>query len=259
MLRSALPPLLALALVACGPAPDEPTPQPPSAPAAAPQLVERSNRLCRAVDDLQQAVTGFLAAPGEAPLVTARSAWHDAHDAYRLVLSDYQQAGVLPPQIHEDRDPIDAYPMLPGYLDQVPGYPRSGLIYSEVPLTPDVLADEHQSTDFHYLTLGFHPLEFMLWGNPGESVSDQTSKFVAGQSPESGEAIDVAERRHDLTRLIAVALQRHSRQLCQDAEQRRLTAALSNAQALDTLVTSAEAVAHENTGDTSPVSEEARE
>jgi len=249
--RTTLLPLLGLILTACSPAPED-TPPSLALPAqAAPALAARSNELCQATHRLQQQIVAFLDAPAEASLTDARQAWQAAHLAYRRVQSDYAQAGLTPPQIADSRDPIDAFPLLVGYLDQVPGYPNSGVVFSEVPLTPESLAREHQSTDFHYAILGFHPLEFMLWGNPGESAADQVNKFLDGP-PEEG-SIDVSGRRKDLTRLMANSLRQHSKLLCEDGEQRRLTAAFAPLTEPLVLETDAGAVAHKPPG----VSEEA--
>lgn len=246
--------LLALVLAGCSQEPeDSPATAPAMASTALPQLVERSNQLCRTVGQLQERINLFLDAPTEASLNEARRVWQEAHQAYRLVQSDYVQAGMTPPQIEDSRDPIDAYPILPGYLDQVPGYPHSGVVFSEVPLTPEFLTQEHQSTDFHYVIQGFHPLEFMLWGNPEESVADQVAKFLI-PLPES-DRIDVAARRKDLTRLMASALTRHSQALCHDGEQRRLTAAFTASGKPLALINDVSAVAHNASGTSEKPSE----
>ncbi|MDC0663084.1 imelysin family protein [Marinobacter sp. SS21] len=243
--RITLLPLLGLILTACSPAPED---APASlAPQAEPALAARSNALCQATHRLQQQVVAFLDAPTEASLANARQTWQAAHQAYRLVQSDYALAGLTPPQIADSRDPIDAFPLLPGYLDQVPGYPNSGVVFSDVPLTPEFLAREHQSTDFHYAILGFHPLEFMLWGNPGENAADQVNKFLGGPPKPEAEAIDVSGRRKDLIRLMAHSLDQQSKRLCEDEEQRRLTAVLASSPTPTplTLETDAGAVAHQ--------------
>lgn len=168
---------------------------------------------CKAADALNDAITGFLDAPNDDNLETARRAWREAHSDYRQLAFLYALAGQPMPQQHNDRDPIDAHPLLPGYLDQVPGYPHSGLTYSEVPLTPDYLRKEHQSTDFYYLTLGFHPLESLLWPAGADGTDETIQRYQRPEKPPE-ETVNAPERRHDLLRLIANALDRDIQTLC---------------------------------------------
>ncbi|TBW55883.1 hypothetical protein EZI54_10600 [Marinobacter halodurans] len=168
---------------------------------------------CNGASALNAAVATFLDNPGGDTLKKARQAWRQAHSDYRRLAFLYGLAGQAMPQKYNDRDPIDAHPLLPGYLDQVPGYPHSGLTYSEVPLTPDYLRKEHQSTDFYYLTQGFHPLESLLWP-AGASSAEETLKRYRLPKKQSEETVNAPDRRHDLLRLIANALNRDVQTLC---------------------------------------------
>lgn len=241
---------LSLVLAACS-QPDEPpavTPEIAAPPLAA--VIARSQAVCESTAVLQQRVTAFLNAPSEESLSHARDSWVQAHDAYRLLHADYLAAQLALPQQADDRDPIDAWPMLPGYLDSVPGYPHSGLVFSEVPLTPEALAREHQSTDFAYLTRGFHPLEFMLWGND-DNAATQAARFfslagVAKEGPDNdADAIDSNGRRQDLTRLIANTLKRDSQVFCTVEEQTRLSTALATTGMAEQLATDPALTGHE--------------
>lgn len=226
---------LLLALTGCSepeppaPAPEAP-PQPPAPAEVSEDLAEgvsaRMAAVCEHTATLHAQVTGFLETPATDQLKAAREAWQRAHRHYRQLVTLYQIAGLDMPQVVDDRDPIDAHPILPGYLDQVPGYPRSGIVYSEVPLTPDFLRQEHQSTDFFYLTRGFHPLEFMLFGGSDDTLASQTEKF-SGSVENEEEEINAPQRRLDLTRMISSGLTRDIRVLCTETEQQRLAEALA--------------------------------
>lgn len=253
--------LSALALSACNP-----TTEPGQAPLPIPDktvtnsetttwVSRHSQAVCDSTAELHQALTGFLDTPTADTLGTSQQIWTQAHNHYRLLATGYRLAGLLPPHVTDDRDTVDGWPLIPGYLDQVPGYPHSGLVYSEVPLTPDFLTTEHQSTDFGYLTLGFHPLEFMLWGNPGESLEDQAQKFVGGA--EDPDTMDIPGRRRDLTRLISNLLKRSTEPLCAAAEQSRLSAALTSAHSPGGLPDDLSLAPHEPpvTGESSGVAE----
>lgn len=214
-----LGPAAAILLAACSEAPEPTSPTiAPPASLDAPQalqdaVVAETGQACSGAEALQDSITTFLDNPGADTLVPARQQWKASHQAYGRLLAAYQLARMNPPQIAQDRDPIDAHPVLPGYLDRVPGYPRSGLVYSEVPLTPGFLQEEHQSTDFFYLTLGFHPLEVLLWGgiDPRPEFRAQLFQRRDNQDPDQ---VDSRSRRIELLRLVAHALSRDTTQLC---------------------------------------------
>lgn len=245
------PPALAVVIVTvflagCSEEPDSPPVIAPPADIEAPEVLQeavisQTDAACQGATTLRSAITAFLEAPTAEHLVAARQQWQASHQSYGEALVAYQLARMNPPQIAQDRDPIDAHPVLPGYLDRVPGYPRSGLVYSEVPLTPAFLAEEHQSTDFFYLTLGFHPLEVLLWGGIDPRAEFRAQLF---QRPDDlpQDQVDARSRRIELLRLIAYALPRDVAQLCAYNNRLALTRALatvakSPAQSRDSLAT----------------------
>ncbi len=71
---------------------------------------------------------------------------------------------------------LDQQPLLPGYLDVVDGYPFSGLIYSDIPITRNHMEQEFQLGDPAYVTLGFHALEVIL---KGSNLKRKASDFSA--------------------------------------------------------------------------------
>ncbi|MGP4844807.1 imelysin family protein [Marinobacter sp. 1Y8] len=235
MARIATVLLLAILVAACS----EPTPPSKTAPAQpsekdetqVPEAIRAqvnasSEAACSMTSALTEAVTAFLASPDETTLSSARSAWKHAHLAYRSLDTLYQLADLTPPQIKSDRDSVDAHPMLPGYLDQVPGYPRSGLVYSEVPLTPDFMRKEHQSTDFFYLTLGFHPIESLLWPPTTPKPAKVVATFASSEK-QTTDHINAPERRQTLLRVITLALKKDTAALCQAPNQAHLIQGLA--------------------------------
>ncbi|WP_148861689.1 imelysin family protein [Marinobacter fonticola] len=196
-------------------------------PALKTAVTEQTQAVCESVSTLHDRINQFLDAPSAQTLTSARETWRGAHQTYQQLATLYRIADLSLPHQFNDRDPVDAHPMLPGYLDQVPHYPRSGLTFSEVPLTPDFLRKEHQSTDFFYLTLGFHPLESLLWPKGHRPIEATLANFrTPGATPETGK-INAPERRQDLLRLIATALQRDIQPLCQPQNQAHLIAGLA--------------------------------
>lgn len=162
--------------------------------------------LCAASSVLESQVAGFMRSPSRAGLDSVREAWRTAHQNWqlwrRLLLMAGLEEGVTAHPM------IDVEPVLPGYLDSVPGYPISGLVYSEVPLDPQALAEEHLSTDLYYVVLGFHPLEFMLWGAPDEDGNPTRKATAFDPAPHTdADTIPAADRRRTLTQSMAGLLQ----------------------------------------------------
>jgi hypothetical protein len=128
-------------------------------------------------DELHSAIIKFARSPSETTLDNAISAWEHTHDIYLagrhldtlftdlVAPENQQQTG---PGIHTR---LDSQPLLPGYLDAVSGYPFSGLIHSDIPLTLVNMYQEFQLGDTAYITLGFHALEVMLKGTDKERDS----------------------------------------------------------------------------------------
>jgi len=153
--------------------PDEPRPETRVALPLTDQAQAAHERLQTAATELRRQVEALLANPEKDSLQAARNAWRTAHIAYKATRL-YQNLGLEHPQFdqsstdpvaHRLWDRLDTYPLEPGYLDYVEGYPFSGLVFAEsVPINPASLNDQHQLTDRFYVTLGFHALEFLLWG-----------------------------------------------------------------------------------------------
>ena len=56
---------------------------------------------------------------------------------------------------------IDAWPLLPGFIDNLPGYPHTGIVNDmTLPMTSEVLRAQHQITDTAEVALGFHVIEY---------------------------------------------------------------------------------------------------
>lgn len=188
---------------------------------------EQTQTVCDTSATLTEKINQFLDMPSVDSLKATRDSWRLAHETYQELAALYHIAELPLPHQFNDRDPVDAYPMLPGYLDQVPNYPRSGLTFSEVPLTPQFLREEHQSTDFFYLTLGFHPLESLLWPQGSRPAEATLSNFKPSNPAPEPDKIDAPQRRRDLLRLIAAGLKRDTQPLCQPQNQAYLVTSLA--------------------------------
>jgi uncharacterized iron-regulated protein len=122
------------------------------------------------LQDFSAAVTGLLDAPNSESLAAAQSAWLDAYSAYEAtLLHRYFAELVLPQQAYLNlvdlNFRINQWPIFPGYLDAVDNYPDSGLVFDpSVPLDRSTLVELHGQFDLAEAAMGFHVLEFLLWG-----------------------------------------------------------------------------------------------
>ena len=133
---------------------------------------------------LESSVIALLNAPGPALKTSAQERWQAAHRAwmaYRLFVTDDQLAQRL-----------DAWPIQPGFIDSIDGYPDSGIVNDEtLMLSRETLIEQHGITDYGEASLGLHPMEFMLFER-------DVAQFVAGN--------DVNDRRRKLLGLLSTIL-----------------------------------------------------
>ena len=113
---------------------------------------------------LQQAVSGFTAAPTADTLAAARKAWLDAREWYGQTEAFRFYAG----PIDDDKGPegrINAWPMDEAYVDAVKGKPGSGLINNrKVAINKRTLSAANERGGEENIATGWHAIEFLLWG-----------------------------------------------------------------------------------------------
>ena len=122
------------------------------------------------IETLRTSSNNFLDNTGTETLAAVRAAWLSAHNAYeqttlyrKLFESFAEEPAVL--QLTEHQYFIDHWPIYAGYIDYLDSYPGSGLVNDmTVALTPESIRAQHGLLDIHEATLGFHALEFQLWG-----------------------------------------------------------------------------------------------
>jgi putative iron-regulated protein len=146
---------------------------------------------------LRDAIRTLLATPGNDSLDSARDAWLQAHGAYERGALDRYFANLVLPQsqaleLFQLRYRINQWPILPGYLDAVEGYADSGIVNDiTVDLTPENLRQQHGAFDLSEATLGFHVIEFLLWGSNSDGNSPRGFEdFVQIRESESADSDD---------------------------------------------------------------------
>lgn len=148
-------------------------------PALQQEIAYTWHLLIESTQALNEQIKQFSSQPSDSNFEAVMTIWQQAHAQYRATDAyTYLQLPLPPAVIDQDGTPlhrlhtrIDQYPLIPGYLDAVQGYPQSGLIYTEMPLTEESIANEHQLGDIAYVAMGFHALEFILTGDKSLNLS----------------------------------------------------------------------------------------
>ncbi len=113
---------------------------------------------------LHAAGEAFINAPEEDTLAALKTEWRAAHLAYARA-----QFGILnqDPEQRELIFRIDAWPIQPGFIDDLPLYPESGIINDEtLVLNAESMLLQHGITDEEEVALGFHSLEYLIFRRP---------------------------------------------------------------------------------------------
>ena len=114
----------------------------------------------------------FLADPSEASMANVRQEWRNSHQQWQQHAVWIALAKAQPRRfaiLNSHYFALDARELQPGYLDAVQDYPFSGIVNDiSIVLTADSLRQQHGLTDSSEVSLGFHALEFLLWGEYGQ-------------------------------------------------------------------------------------------
>ena len=175
-------------------------------------IKQLSNTLASA-EELEQSIHLFLETPQQELMAQAQKHWRLTYSAYLQSLAstsihiiepeEWQQAGLTSVTFSEY---INAWPIEPGYIDYLQDYPSTGIINDTVlRITESNLLDQHQFADPSYASIGFHALEFLLWGENGErSIND----YIIPESPTNTGVIN-QNRRREYLKLTVRLLQQH--------------------------------------------------
>lgn len=135
--------------------------------------------------ELDAKIAALLHTPTKASLDAAREAWRAAYDAYlytlyfsKLPLTDPVEWTKQNIDYKQTLITLDSWPVEGGYIDYVPGYPFSGIVNDlTLKLSEESLLAQHGFSDPTSASLGYHALEFMLWGVDGKrSARDFAAK-----------------------------------------------------------------------------------
>lgn len=204
------------------PAPEPVSSEPPLDPSMQLASVEAWKRGEQALQqtleasrELHRQLEALLLAPRSATLTAARQQWRQAHGHWHrldpllaLTKSNPGLFGGLERLVAN----IDAQPIQPGYLDYLEQYPYTGIVNDiTLAINAQTLRAQHGLTDASDVSLGFHALEFLLWGENGHrpATDFQVAEQPSSEQREAG--LTIAElpnnRRRDLLVLISHLLQ----------------------------------------------------
>jgi putative iron-regulated protein len=157
---------------------------------------------------LEKAIDALLAAPSAETLDAARKAWLAARPAYMQTEGFRFYNG----PIDKVEGEINSWPMNEAYVDYVEGKPDAGIINDpKVKLDVDVLEGANQKQDEADVTIGWHAVEFLLWGQDLSAVGAGNRPFtdyIAG--------LGNNDRRRDYLKLVTSQLVKELAELAAD-------------------------------------------
>ena len=158
---------------------------------------------------LQQSIDLLLTSPNDLTLGDAREQWHKTHQTLQQLEPFFSLADINPGlfgQLKDSHFLLDAWPIQAGYLDYFGVYTHSGLVNDiTVPMTAEILRNQHGFTDNSDITIGLHAMAYLLWGESGQRpIEDfKASAELSSAQKQSGMSIvDLpSNRRRTLLKL----------------------------------------------------------
>ena len=130
--------------------------------------------------DLEKSVKTFVSSPSEETLQDAKDAWLAAREIYGQTEAYRFYGGPI-----DDEDGpeglINAWPLDEAYIDYVEGDTDSGIInnLTEYPqITEELLISLNEQGSEENISVGFHAIEFLLWGQDLDRDGAGARSFV---------------------------------------------------------------------------------
>ena len=164
---------------------------------------------------LHDAIDDFVANPTDANLQSAKTAWLDAREPYGQTEAFRFGEGPI-----DDADGpeglLNAWPLDEGYIDYVTGNATSGIINDgNTTIDANTLEGLNEVGSEENISIGYHAIEFLLWGQDDPDVTLQTpgqrpfTDYVNG----SGSTADNQDRRAQYLTVCADLLLQHLQSL----------------------------------------------
>jgi putative iron-regulated protein len=125
---------------------------------------------------LDSIIASFLHHPNPLSLEEAQKSWVKTYSNYLEISYFWQVPRFEKPRYNEENDTyqiikndLDSWPIEAGYIDYLPMYPLSGIINDlTLKITAEGIYEQHGFSDKRYASIGFHPMEFLLFGENGK-------------------------------------------------------------------------------------------
>lgn len=125
---------------------------------------------------LDSQLASFMYHPNPMSQAEIQQAWRLAYNSFLHSLIFSYLPIQDPPEWQSQRigyrhllGQLDSWPIEGGYIDYIQGYPFSGIVNDlTLEIDEDSIRSQHGFTDPTNASLGYHALEFMLWGNSGK-------------------------------------------------------------------------------------------
>jgi putative iron-regulated protein len=117
--------------------------------------------------ELTRSISALLADPSPATLSAARQAWCAAHRCYSPSECHRFYGGPIDEPKADLENKLNAWPIDESCIDYVAGDAAAGLVNQSVRfpvLTPELLVARNRRGGEKNVTIGFHAIEFLLWG-----------------------------------------------------------------------------------------------
>lgn len=141
----------------------------------------------RRAETLRETLASFVAAPSEETQQAAKSAWLAAREPYLQTEAYRFYDGPIDNPTDGPEVMINAWPLDEAHVDYTRDDPQAGII-NDPSLAVDeaTLRDENEAGGEENIAVGFHPIEFLLWGQD----SPDPSNGLPGQRPASDYVTD---------------------------------------------------------------------
>jgi putative iron-regulated protein len=129
--------------------------------------------------ELRQAIDALVASPGTTTLEAAKSKWLSAREPYGQTEAFRFGDGPID-DVDGPEGQMNAWPLDENYIDYVRGGANAGIVNdSTVPITTAALQARNEVGGERNIALGFHAIEFLLWGQDDADVN----LLTPGQRP----------------------------------------------------------------------------
>lgn len=133
----------------------------------------------QAAQSLDSKLASFMYHPNPMSQAEIQQAWRLAYDRFlNSLIFSYLPIQDPPDWYSQKIDyqrllmQLDSWPIEGGYIDYIEGYPFSGIVNDlTLEINEDNIRSQHGFTDPTNASLGYHAIEFMLWGDKGQRLA----------------------------------------------------------------------------------------